>query len=758
MDAGSVALRSINHMSAKVAYWSADRRCVFANSTYREQLPANGPEPVGMAMRDVLGPIIHQTLPFIRRVLAGERQQFTLRVPQPDGSAGECVVTYTPDVVEGRVVGFTEHVADVTSNRTREIALRRSTDLLGRVGALAHVGGAELDLETNEVFWTQEMFRMLDVDPPTAPAPDRWVEFFPSEAVPSFLAASEALRSHGTPCDFETPMVTAKGRHIWVRLTASASFANGNVTKLIATHQDITQQKHAEAELLLQAAALQATATPMVITDPNGTVEWINPAFTQCTGYSAAEAVGRNPRELVKSGVHDRAFYKELWDTIQTGRVWHGELTNRRKDGTLYPESQTITPVRDAAGEIKHFVAVKRDLTRDKELEARFLQIQKMETVGHLAGGIAHDFNNLLTVINGTVELLLADSADAGSRSAELTAIQDAGSRAADLTRQLLAFSRKQMMRPVVFDLNARVEGLRPMLTRLLGEDIRLNVQLTSAIGLIHADPPQVDQVVLNLAVNSRDAMPGGGILTITTEVVELDAVFAARHPTVRPGPHVMLAISDTGVGMDEATRARLFEPFFTTKEPGHGTGLGLSTVYGIVKQLGGTIWVYSELGHGTIIKIYYPQVDAVGPDPAPVRMSAESAGAEAILVVEDDSALQRLAASVLRAEGYTVFTASDAAEAMSLLEQHGALIRLLLTDLILPGADGWALATRVAGAYPDLRVLFTSGYADDTIRRHGASGAMTHFIAKPYMLKALAQAVRSTLDAPPPTFPSATV
>ncbi len=527
---------------------------------------------------------------------------------------------------------------------------------------------------------------------------------------------------------------------------------NGDVEALLGVTRDVTEHRRAQAELLLQSAALNAAADAIVITDRGGTIQWVNSAFEALTGYTAGEAVGRNPGELVKSGVHDQAFYREMWQTILAGRPWRGELTNRRKDGTRYLEEQTITPVRATVSDtITHFVAVKRDISAQRQLELQFLQAQKMETVGRLAGGVAHDFNNLLTVINGTAELMLRKAGPGDPATAELQAIADAGTRAAQLTRQLLAFSRKQMLQVEPLHLNTSLRGMETMLRRMVGEDVQLVLRLTDDLDLVRADPGQMDQVILNLVVNARDAMPRGGTLTIETRNVEFSAEHAASEPTLKPGRHVLVAISDTGLGMDEATRERIFEPFFTTKELGRGTGLGLSTVYGIVQQSGGSIGVSSEPGRGTTFKIFLPSVDGSTAHSRPAAVPAEPAGTETVLVVEDEPALQQLAGRALRAAGYVVLAAATGEEAAALLDEHRDEVHLMLTDVVLPGISGRELASRVAPLHPGLRVLFTSGYTDDTVLHHGVSAQTAKFLAKPYSVDALIRKVREVLDAAPP-------
>ena len=405
--------------------------------------------------------------------------------------------------------------------------------------------------------------------------------------------------------------------------------------------------------------------------------------------------------------------------------------------------------LRNDAGEPVRLLGSHVDITERAELQAQFLQAQKMEGVGQLAGGVAHDFNNLLTVINGTVELMLQDLGAEDALRADLQLIRDAGDRATSLTSQLLAFSRKQILRPAVLDLNAVLAGMQSMLRRLIGEDISLVIRPAAALGPVKADRSQIEQVIMNLAVNARDAMPDGGVLTLETNNVELDAAYASVHPCVTPGRYVRLAVSDAGAGMDRATRARIFEPFFTTKGPGRGTGLGLSTVYGIVKQSGGSIDVYSEPGQGTAFKIYLPEVDETADRPRPDRTPTTTRGTETILFVEDDAAVRDLASRMLRSAGYTVFPAGDAMQALAFLGDYDGPVHLVITDLIMPGMSGRDLAERLVVIRPTMKVIFSSGYTDDTILRRGMIEGSAHFVAKPYSVRELTRKVREVLEMP---------
>jgi PAS domain S-box-containing protein len=566
-----------------------------------------------------------------------------------------------------------------------------------------------------------------------------------SEARQEFL--SELMES-GSLVNFESRGVRKDGGLIWLLENASlVADEQGGLTEIVGTLVDITQRKQTEETMRLQSAALMATASSIAITDREGSIVWANPAFLELSGYGATAAIGRNLRDLAQSKANDPAFYQALWDTLQVGEAWRGEITGRRADGHLYPVDQSITPVRDARGEITHFVALLHDLTEAKRLEAQFLQAQKMETLGQLAGGIAHDFNNLLTVISGTAELASASLKEGDFLHGELEEIRRTGQRAAALTRQLLAFSRQQIVVPAVMDLGALVLGMQDMLRRLLGERIEFVVEPPTEASCVLADRGQIEQVVMNLVVNARDAMAGGGTLTVRTRRVVLDQAQAKACPPLAPGPHIVLTVSDTGTGMDEETRAKIFEPFFTTKDPGKGTGLGMATVFGIVHQTAGSITVESELGVGTTIEIFLPQAEAVADKRAPTQTERAVQGNETILVVEDQEALRRLTVRILKSAGYKVVAAGDAEEAKRWLDRREEPVHLVLTDLVMPGMSGQSLAAWIAETRPETKILLTSGYTDDAVLHHEVLENTVHFIGKPFSVAELSRRVRELLD-----------
>jgi signal transduction histidine kinase/CheY-like chemotaxis protein len=433
--------------------------------------------------------------------------------------------------------------------------------------------------------------------------------------------------------------------------------------------------------------------------------------------------------------------YRDLWDTITSGGQWQGELLNRRKDGSLFWEIASISAVRDAAGRTTHFVAVKEDVTARKEdqerlrqTELQLQQAQKMEAIGRLAGGVAHDFNNLLSVIVGHGERLRQELGPDHPGQRRVGQVLWSADKAAGLTRHLLAFSRRQVLEARVVRLDELAAEARGMLERVLGEDIDLAFCAPAELGSVRADPGQVVQVLLNLAVNARDAMPRGGRLTVEFDDVELDGAYAASHHPLPPGRYVMMAVTDTGHGMDAETQRRVFEPFFTTKPEGQGTGLGLSTVYGIVRQSGGFVWVYSEVGHGTTFKVLLPRVDET-PETLPregaTRPRPPRPGLR-ILLVEDDPGVRAIMQDLLEGEGYFVDAASRPEEALELAAKDHAF-DLLVTDVIMPGLGGRELARRLQELHPGLKAVYVSGYAGEALARHGGIAPGERFLQKPF-------------------------
>jgi PAS domain S-box-containing protein len=570
-------------------------------------------------------------------------------------------------------------------------------------------------------------------------------DIHPKEDLPSVYDAFETMLWKEAPISPSLPLKRKDNTIFQAEVSATPIVLAGKDC-LVGCFRDITNRRQMEAEQKRLATAIEQAAEMIIVTDATPAIQYVNPAFEATTGYTRAEVLGQNPRFL-KSGKQDDLFYQELWSTISNGRTWHGRFVNKKKDGNYYTEEATISPVRDVSGRISNYVAVQRDVTRELEIQAQLHAAQKMESVGRLAGGVAHDFNNLLSVIISYAGLAADELRESDPIRADIVEIQNAGERAAALTRRLLAFSRRQLLEPEVLCLNNVVSGIENMLHRLLGEDIDIKVHLADGLGSVMADPGQLEQVIMNLSINARDAMPQGGRLIIETANVDLDKDYADQHIAVKPGRFVMLSVTDTGTGMDETSKAHIFEPFFTTKEKGKGTGLGLATVYGIVKQSGGSIWAYSEPGRGTTFKVYLPRVDAPAADVKQRPTPRVSTGSETVLIVEDEDAVRRLAERILRSAGYKILSAASGGDALVLCEKHSGTIDLLLTDVVMPQMSGRELADRLTMARQGLKVLYMSGYTDNAIIHHGVLDPGIRFVGKPFSAAELTRKVREALE-----------
>ena len=519
------------------------------------------------------------------------------------------------------------------------------------------------------------------------------------------------------------------------------------IRSTLALHS-IEQKHHSAQESLRKLShAVEQSPDMVVITDSHGVIEYANPAFEVLTGFRRDEVCGKTP-SVLKSGEQGADFYQELWKTILSGGVFRGILVNRKKNGDRYYVEQCISPVRDSDGQITHFVSNGRDLTERLHLEAELRQAQKMDAIGQLAGGVAHDFNNLLTVITSYSELAL-DAAPAGSGlESKLQEILLAARRAAELTRQLLAFSRKQPQSLRVVEVNQVIGGISKTLSRLIGEDIEFHFIPGSGLGRVRVDPLHIEQVLMNLAANARDAMPQGGRFHIETSDVRLDDGYVQRKGAVIPvGRYTLISVSDTGLGIPPEHLPHVFEPFYTTKPAGEGTGLGLATVYGIVKQNKGFIWAYSEPNMGTIFKIYLPCVAARNREEADTAPSKGPArGTETILLVEDEAAVRHSTSEFLKLQGYTVLEANDGREALSIAQRFDGVIHLVVTDVVMPHLSGGEMAKQLRHMRPDTKLLFVSGYPGKTVLDHQVFDLETNFLQKPYTLKQLSGKIRAAL------------
>jgi len=511
---------------------------------------------------------------------------------------------------------------------------------------------------------------------------------------------------------------------------------------LIVT-ESLIVRRHAEREHLI-TRAIEESGEGTMIADRNGIIEYVNPALERMTGYAEMELIGTPLAKQIRPG---ELMPRTIVEILQ-GNLWSGILKNKRKDGSEYQEHMTVIPVRGAGGDVAQFVAIRRDITKERRLEAQLAQAQKMELLGRLAGGIAHDFNNYMTAILGYSGVVMKNLKEDSRARKGMETMVNATKMAANLTRQLLAFSRKQALRPTVMNLNTIIEEMVRMLKRIIGEDVELEIKAAPDLGNTKADAGQIEQALMNLVVNAKDAMPRGGKLALTTSNAVLDEAFAQTTADLTPGEYVMITVSDTGDGMTDEVKARLFEPFFTTKDQGKGTGLGLAMVHSIVKQNGGHIFVYSEVGKGATFRIYLPRVrEEVVREKHENEDMDRLRGVETVLVVEDQDVVREMAVALLSDLGYTVMEAKDGQVALELCKRYRGKIHLLLTDVIMPRLGGRELADQVRELHPESRVLFISGYTDETISHHGILEQGAELVTKPFTESVLLTAVRKVLD-----------
>jgi two-component system, cell cycle sensor histidine kinase and response regulator CckA len=523
----------------------------------------------------------------------------------------------------------------------------------------------------------------------------------------------------------------------------------------LSLHAMQQKQQAAENNLRTLACAVEHSADAVFVTNSDGIIQYVNQAFETLTGYSQPDVIGK-PQLILKADHPVPMLYRELWETIR-GDVGRGLQVNRKKNGQICYVDESINPIWDTEGHVTHFVCNCRDFTERLRIEAQLVQSQKMDAVGRLAGGVAHDFNNLLTIITSYSELALDTVIPGTATQKRLLEILSAARRATELTRQLLAFSRRQPQALRVAELNPVVEAIMKTLHRLIGEDIEVEFRAGEGLGRVRLDPVQMEQILMNLAANSRDAMPQGGRFTIETSDVYLDQAYLERKRAIIPmGRYAVVTVSDTGTGIPHDQLEHIFEPFYTTKPAGQGTGLGLATVYGIVKQNHGFVWVYSEGGLGTTFKIYLPCVKgSVSPIDVKEENQEESqAGTETVLLVEDEEPLRRAAAEFLRLRGYTVLEAKDGADALAISKKHDSAIHLAVSDVVMLRLSGGELAKELENLRPETKLLFVSGYAGQMVSDHKVTDGEHHFLQKPFTLKQLAGKVRMVLDRNPAALP----
>jgi PAS domain S-box-containing protein len=642
-------------------------------------------------------------------------------------------------------------VTDVTERKRSEAALRESQERFRQMAEHIQEVFFLLELQTSRALFVSPAFEQLWGVTRTAlyERGELWFEGVHPEDRPAVTDALAQGRANKV-VEVAFRVVRPDGSMRWVRAHA---YPVPDADRLVGSVEDITERKAAEDALLLSERRLRTmfdTVNLIVLgLDADANVAYANPFLEQLTGYSHGEMIGAAWFERFVPTANRPPWRGVFLELLEHDFHTHYENPIVTKAGKERLISWHNTVVRDAQGKATGTLSVGEDITDRSVLELQLHQAQKMEAVGRLAGGVAHDFNNLLTVILGEVELMQLELPPPQEINQALLEIRNAGERAVGLTRQLLAFSRRQLVEPTIFRVNDLVTEMGKMLQRLIGEDLELVLRVAPDPGAVKADRGQVEQVLVNLAVNARDAMPDGGTLTIETQEIQLDEDYAREHAGVTPGDYIALVVSDTGTGMTPEVQARIFEPFFTTKEPGKGTGLGLATCYGIVKQAGGHLAVYSEVGHGATFKVYLPLVRAAPLEEA-VMESPVPRGTETILLVEDDGGVRGVALRVLEGQGYTVLQASNGGAALRLLQAHGDGVDLLLTDVVMPEMGGRELAERVEARIPTIKVLYATGYTDDVVLQHRLIAHDVRMIQKPYTRETLGRKVRAVLDGRP--------
>jgi PAS domain S-box-containing protein len=663
-----------------------------------------------------------------------------------DGSEFPLEASYSRVEVGGRKV-YTVVVRDVTERRRAEEALRESEELYRNLVETSPDAILLADLDGTIRKANRQAALLFGFAGAEALVGRNAGELVAPESRDHLAETLRGVLEKGGVRNVECVLVRQDGSRFPAESSAEVvRDSKGQPRGFLGVLRDITARAAAQAKLREQAALLAKATDAILVEDLDDRITFFNPRAERLYGWTAAEALGRNAAELLykpgQLGARDEARR-----ILHEKDEWKGELRQTTKSEKELIVESHWTLVRDEQGRATGKLVINTDVTDKKKLEAQLLQAQRMESVGVLAGGVAHDFNNMLTVITGCSEIMLGRMAAGEAGRDLIEEIRKAGERAALLTRQLLAFSRKQILRSVVLDLNVLIQDMEKLLRRLIGEDIDVAAVLCAGGAWVRADPGQLQQVIMNLVVNARDAMPTGGRLTVATHLVDLDAHYAEGHPDARPGPYVLLAVTDTGHGMDEATKVHIFEPFFTTKGVGVGTGLGLATVYGVVKQSGGSIEVYSEPGHGTVFKIYLPHIDEKVALAAPAESPQAPRGRETVLLAEDEEGVRSIMRLALSACGYTVLESKNTDEAIRMCREQEGQIHLLVTDVVMPKLSGRQLADLLSAMRPTMKVLYVSGYTDDSVVRHGVLAAGMAFLQKPFAPLTLAKKVREVLD-----------
>jgi len=755
---------ALNALPTPIFYKDAQGRYLGANLAFEEFLGRERSQLIGKTVFEISPPEL--ALVYFeadRKLLAqGGEQHYESQVAYADGTLRDVIfykAVYELDRATGGIVGT---LLDITERKQMESLLEEQKDFSENLVQNLAIPAFVLNARHEVIIWNRACEELSGIAARDLLGTRRhWSAFYLAEhATQADLVLDGDYREADNRYNplWQRSTLIPGGMHGegWCRnlqgldgylMFSSAPVRNraGEVIAAIQTVEDISGRKRSEDQLRTLSCAVEQSPSIVVITDTAGTIEYVNRKFVEVTGYSREEAVGSNPR-LLKAGTTPDEVYADLWRTVSAGKEWRGEFQNRKKGGEVYSETAIISPVQDERGIISHYIALKEDVTQQRSLADALRHSQKMESLGTLTGGVAHDFNNILTAIIGYANLIQMKSAPADPCQRFAGQVVAAAEKAAVLTRGLLAYSRNQAMSPAHLDLNEVVGRVDRLLSRVLGEGIALSTELHPEPLRLFADSGQLEQMLMNLAVNARDAMPEGGTLHISTEAVTLDEEFLKRRGFGTLGCYARLSVTDSGIGLDQATRERIFEPFFTTHKVGGGPGLGLSIVHGIVESHKGHIEVESTPGQGCVFRVYLPLVQPVVKVLVPERRPGS--GGETVLLVEDNPEVRAIIGEILRGERYQVLEAADSDEGMLRFTKHGAQVRLLLVDVIMPGRGGLELYREIRTLNSEVRVLFMSGYPEEHIRARGVLANDLAFISKPLAPAELLSRVRSILDA----------
>lgn len=743
----------VEHTTDFIVRYDMDLRRIYVNPAWEKASGLSAEEVINVGIADipkVAYPANAEYLEKLRQVLeSGTPQKIEFTWENARGEALFLDYSIVPEYdLHGKIVSVLSVGHDLTDRRHAEEALSQSERMLKTILSTSPIGMSLT--KKRRIEWINDAWRQMFGFDDERDCLGQDVRMLYGSQDEYDRVGNEVYGNieDGGTGETETRFIRTDGSIFDAHMRTKALDPADPDKGVISAISDISSRKRAEEVRRRLATAIEHAAEAIIITDALGVIQYVNPATEQITGFKKPEMLGNNPR-IFSSGEHDKAFYDKLWNTIRAGEVWSGRITNKTKDGTRYHVDTSISPVRDAFGSIVNFVAVNRDVTEHLKLTQQLFQAQKMEAVGTLAGGIAHDFNNLLQVILGYSELLLVEDLLSDTARNDLEKVVLAARNGTDLIQRLLTFSRKTEPTLLNLDLNQRIRQTRKFLERTIPKMIDIEMILAENLAAIHADPSQLDQIVMNLAVNARDAMLTGGRLTIKTENVVLDEEYVRTHAGAKPGDYVLLSMSDTGHGIDKKTLEHIFEPFYTTKEVGVGTGLGLAMVYGIVEQHGGSITCYSEPGLGATFKIYIPAVIPEAQDEQPINATMPQGGTETILLVDDEELLRSLGKRILERSGYTVFTAPNGEEALSLYNKEKDKISLVILDLIMPEMGGKQCLEEMLKINRQVKAIIASGFTVNGDTKTLLAAKAKGIVPKPFNVKELLLSVREVLDGP---------